>query len=696
MTRRSDLILAAFVLAITAMLLVPLPTILLDFLLAANISVALLLLLVGLYMPNALALLAFPSLLLLTTLFRLGLNVASTRLILSQGDAGRVIEAFGSFLIRGEVMVGVIIFTIITIVNFIVIARGASRVSEVAARFALDALPGKQMAIDSDLRAGLIRPEEAQRRREDLRKESQLYGAMDGAMKFVQGDAVAGFFIILTNIIGGLYIGLSQGQAFDEAVRTYTVLTVGDGLVTQIPALLISICAGIVVTRVASGENTTLGADVGSQLFTRPATVLLAGGVMLFVAMLPGLPALPFLVVAGFFGLSAFVLRRSGVSRRAGQGGNGEVPALGGRPSAAALIGELSDSGGLVICLDPQVLHRLWRGAGDRYPAWWQDLRADAWAVWGVRLPEARWASDDRLGPGRWRISIGGTMVDEGAAPLDAVLVEMNPDSAPALGLTVAMEATHPVTGGRVFWCRHGVGMRRILEESGIRTFDPIEFAGLRVATVLRQRPEEIFSLTDMHEVLRQFEKSHAGLVAEAFRGNLLNLSRLTEVFQELVRQGVSIREVRQVIEAAAQWCARHPSLGEDEVDLAEVVSFIRFSRRRQIISALTSGRRTLKVITLADAVAEAFEAADLPALDAPAGLMPGQDEAVRRGLEQTVSALRNRGILPVVVLCRGDLRQRITAFLRSTGAEIPAVAFEELDPAVPVEPAGTWAAAES
>jgi type III secretory pathway component EscV len=247
--RNSDAALAIFVVAVAAMLLIPLPTSLLDLLLAINLSFSLLLLLVGLYIPNALALLAFPALLLLTTLFRLSLNVASTRLILSNGYAGEVIQSFGDFLIAGDPVIGGVIFTIITIVNFIVITRGAGRVSEVSARFALDALPGKQMAIDADLRAGIISAEEACRKREDLRKESQLYGAMDGAMKFVQGDAIAGIFIIFTNILGGLYVGVLRGEmSFSEAVSTYTVLTVGDGLVSQVPALLISICAGIVVT----------------------------------------------------------------------------------------------------------------------------------------------------------------------------------------------------------------------------------------------------------------------------------------------------------------------------------------------------------------------------------------------------------------------------------------------------------------
>ena len=255
--RFSDLALVAFVVATTALLVVPLPTPILDLLLVCNISFSILLLLVGLYIPNAQALFAFPTVLLLSTLFRLGLNVASSRLILSQGDAGRVIEAFGTFLIGGEILVGVIVFTIITIVNFIVISKGAGRVSEVAARFSLDALPGKQIAIDNDARAGLISAEEAKTKRDNLTREGQLYGSMDGAMNFVQGDAIAGFFIIVANIVGGIILGLFSGMGIGDAVQTYTILTVGDGLVTQIPSLLTSICAGIVVTRVGSSDTAT-------------------------------------------------------------------------------------------------------------------------------------------------------------------------------------------------------------------------------------------------------------------------------------------------------------------------------------------------------------------------------------------------------------------------------------------------------
>lgn len=691
-SRRSDLALALFVVAITAMLLVPLPTPLLDVLLAANISFALLLLLVGLYMPNALALLAFPSLLLLTTLFRLALNVASTRLILSQADAGRVIEAFGTFLIRGEVVVGVIIFSIITVVNFIVVARGASRVSEVAARFALDALPGKQMAIDSDLRAGLLRPDEAQRRREELRKESQLYGAMDGAMKFVQGDAVAGFVIILTNIVGGLYLGVSSGMGVAEAVQTYTVLTVGDGLVTQIPALLISICAGIVVTRVSSGENSTLGTDVGAQLFTRPGTVAFSGAVLFVIATLPGVPTPPFLFVGVcFLGVAAALYRR--------QSRTGVVAPVMGEFTGAALglgggaVGELSgpEESRIVVALDATVLMRLYRTHAERYAAWWSELQNDFSSDVGIAMPGVSVIADDRVAVGGYRIVVNGTIAEEGVVPLDAVLVEMAPDSAESLGLDIVEPTEHPLGGQRVFWARQSAGSSAITEAARVRAFDFFEYLGLRVVAFLLRHPEEIFTLTEMHALLKVVENRHPGLLADVFRRNFLNVARFTEVFQELVREGVSVREYRQIIEAIATYCSRYSSLEEDEFDLHEVVAFVRVARRRQFVSRLLSPRRTLRVVTLDGALERVFEDAAVDAPELPLAIDPDALERFGAQLDAIVGPVKLRGILPVVVLCSRELRHKVLNFLRTSNRAVGVVTFEELDPTIGIEPIGVW-----
>lgn len=696
--RRSDLVLAAFVVAITTMLLVPLPTPLLDVLLAANISFALLLLLVGLYMPNALALLAFPSLLLLTTLFRLALNVASTRLILSQGDAGRVIEAFGTFLIRGEIVVGIIIFTIITVVNFIVIARGASRVSEVAARFALDALPGKQMAIDADLRAGLVRPEEAQRRREELRKESQLYGAMDGAMKFVQGDAVAGFVIIFTNIIGGLYIGVSGGMGFSEAFHTYALLTVGDGLVTQIPALLISICAGIVVTRVASGENTTLGADVGAQLFTRPGTVMFSGAILFIIAALPGVPTAPFLLVGTGFVAAALALQRRERASASGPDldGTPRLTALPGGGAVSGADGEGADEPCVVVALDAFVLHGLYRTSPERYHAWWADLRLDFQNEVGVRLPAVRVVADDRAAAGTYRTSINGTLFDTGSIYLDAVLVECSPESAESMGIEIVALAEHPLGGHRVFWGRRSAALDEVVRAAQIRTLDFFEYIALRAAAALQRMPEEFFTLTEMHSLLKLVEKRHPGLLADAFKRNFMSVARFTEVFQELIREGVSVRDYRQIIEAVANYCSRFSSLAEDEFDLHEVVAFVRVARRRQLVGRLLSARRTLRVVTLDPPLTRIFEAAEVESPELPLSLDPDVLERCAAALEALIAPVRHRGMLPVSVLCGREVRHKVVNFLRTASVNVGVVTFDELEPSIGVEPVGIWAAGAS
>jgi type III secretory pathway component EscV len=317
--RRADLLLAALVVAIVGMMIVPLPTALIDLCIALNLTLGILLLATALYLRDPLSFAAFPTLLLLSTLYRLALNVSSTRLILLQADAGRVIEAFGSFVVRGDYVVGALVFALLTLVQFIVIARGAERVAEVGARFSLDALPGKQLAIDADLRAGQLSPEGAQRERRKLERESQLYGAMDGAMKFVKGDAVAGIVITLVNVLGGVSLGvLSRGLDLSQSLKLYGLLTIGDGIVTQIPALLSATSAGLVVTRVASAEEDgSLGSEIGRQLFG-DVRVLSVGALLLFaLALVPHMPTLPFLLAAaGCLGLALRADRRAPARRR--------------------------------------------------------------------------------------------------------------------------------------------------------------------------------------------------------------------------------------------------------------------------------------------------------------------------------------------------------------------------------------------
>lgn len=696
--RHSDAILALFVIAIAALLLVPLPTPVLDVLLVLNLAVAFILLLAGLYMPSASALLAFPTLLLLTTLFRLALNVASTRLILSQGDAGRVIEAFGTFLIRDQVVVGMIIFVIVTIVNFVVIARGASRVSEVAARFTLDALPGRQMNIDSDLRAGLITPEEAQHRREDLRKESQLYGAMDGGMRFVQGDAIAGFFIIVTNILGGLYMGVwEQGMTFADAVRHFIQLTVGDGLLHQIPALLISICAGIVVTRVSSGEHSTLGSEVQEQLFTKPGTLLFVGGILVAIGVLTQLPALPFIAVGLVVGgLGILVLRKAGSAPespalRVEYAGSGT--ALLGAPPASD--DERREESPLLIGLDGTVLFKLYRLNQQRYQSFWRELQQELQSELGLSLPELRVVQDPALGASSVSISCNGAVVFTEAINLDSVLVDVHPESLSCFGLELVAEAVHPVDGSRVSWVVQSPAMRRIAEAAELRTFDFMEFVALQAAVFLMRHPEEILGAADVHASLRQLDKRFPGFLQEAVGEFFPSVSRVTEVLRELLREGVGIRDFRQLVEVVASYCSERQITGAEleQLDSDDLLNHVRIARKRTLLGRLLTHRRTLKVYTLSPEAESILESGEPSGADPALGIDPQQLRALRRGLDEMLDPLRSRGVGHCVVIVGQKIRARTSRLLRGMAPGISVLAVEELDPSFSVEPVGIWRA---
>ncbi|MDD9937036.1 MAG: flagellar biosynthesis protein FlhA [Myxococcales bacterium] len=382
-SRIADGALALLLLAIVGMMIVPLPTPLLDILIASNIALAILMLLVGMAVPNGLAFAAMPTVLLVTTLYRLALNVSSTRLILLQADAGEVIRSFGQFVVRGDYVVGAVIFLILTLIQYVVVARGAERVAEVGARFTLDAMPGKQMAIDADLRAGVLTPEGARERRQQLERESQFYGAMDGAMKFVKGDAIAGIVITLINVIAGVGIGLtSRDLDLGDSLSLYGLLAIGDGLVSQIPSLLISVSAGIVVTRVASEEaGASLGREIGRQLFGNARVLTLAAGFLALLAVIPGLPMVPFALLALACGAGGYALSRT-------RGERGDTLIAGESEGAGAAGSELS------LTLGPALAREIAEGPLQRAL---ERTRQRLLAELGLPLPPVRVSVDDDL-----------------------------------------------------------------------------------------------------------------------------------------------------------------------------------------------------------------------------------------------------------------------------------------------------------
>ena len=687
--RYSDLVLMLLVMAIAAMLIVPLPTPVLDLLLVLNLSFSILLLLVGLYVGNSAALFTFPSILLLSTLFRLGLNVASARLILSQGEAGRVIEAFGTFLIRGEVVVGLIIFAIVTVVNFIVISNGASRVSEVAARFALDALPGKQMMIDNDARAGVISADEARRKRDELRRESQLYGSMDGAMKFVQGDAIAGILIILANIFGGMYMGIASGMALGDAVQTYTVLTVGDGLVTQIPGLLTSICAGIIVTRVSSSERSSLSTDLYLQLFTQPVTLFVTSLILLVISVMPGIPMVPFLLAAG--GLVA-----------AGVWGIRSNRALATIESqAASNLGELgmhpleneSSENILVLALDRANLYRLYRSGIADFSTGWRNFRDAFFEDTGIPLPSLRVVADDLLAPSSYLVKYMGTEIFAGEIPVDGMFVEIGSSQARVLGLDVLREEDHPSTGHRLFWTRRTPGVVAMLNAARIRSYDFLGFIALRIAQSTLQHPEEFVSATYVHSLLRQIEKKHPGLIGDGFGKEFVSVPKLTEILQELVRQGVSIRDFRSIMECLASYCASSGITTDSDspVDLGEAVHFVRASRRRQIVRRFVGGVGALPVFTLSPNVEQNFEGVSADRWTNSLAMAPELYDMMLQGLFAVAKPTLQSGCLPVALLCSREIKEKVISFVRMSGLRIFVTTLDEIDPSFPVSQIGIW-----
>jgi len=508
--RYGDLALAVLVIGIVGMMILPLPTAVIDVLLATNIAVAVTLLLTSLYVSDALKIGTFPTLLLLTTLFRLALEVSATRLILTRANAGQVIAAFGHFVVGGNLVVGAVIFLILTLIQFIVITKGAERIAEVAARFTLDAMPGKQLAIDAELRAGHIDAAEAQRRRAALGRESQLFGSMDGAMKFVKGDAIAGIAILAVNIVGGLTIGvLQRGMDAGAATRAYTLLTIGAGLVAQIPALLISTAAGIVVTRVASEDGPShLGRDIARELLANPKAIAMAAVLLALLALVPGLPALPFLALAVVFGLIAARLWR-----RPSPPVDETATAIAGLPGALAA---------------PLAV--------DAAPALARTLAAPDGPFLAREIPALR-----------------RRLFDQAGIVLPAVVVRARPEAERTFVLRL-QEAP----------------LARIQLPPSVADGDS-DTAGRQVAqhlaALLRRHGHELIGIQETQALLDDVQRSHPALVREVVPG-LVAPAVLADVLRRLAQEGISLRALREILGALAA-C---PAGARDAATLTEQV----------------------------------------------------------------------------------------------------------------------------
>ncbi len=660
----SRLAVPALVLLILAMMVLPLPTFMLDVLFTLNIALAMIVMLVSLNSRRPLDFSVFPTVLLLTTLLRLSLNVASTRIILMQGHtgpdaAGKVIESFGNFLVGGNYVVGFVVFLILVIINFIVITKGAGRIAEVAARFTLDSMPGKQLAVDADLNAGFINEAEARARRHEIGREADFYGAMDGASKFVRGDAIAGIIILLVNLIGGILVGLFQHDlGLTEALGRYALLTVGDGLVTQIPALIISTAAGIVVSRASSEQD--LSREFSTQIFGRPQTLYVAAAVLGSLGVIPGTPHLAFLTIAVVLGGFGFWLTRR-------QGTVLDVEPLALIEEEPTTVDVTWDDIPPVDVLALEVGYRLIplvdRNQGGAALTRITEARRRFATDMGLVVPLIRVRDNLDLKPNTYRITLKGVDVAHGELPSGQVLAV---DMGDVLGRLDGTPGVDPLTGLPGIWIE--TGREEEAELRGFVVLTTAELIARQVEAVFRQHAPELLGRTEVQQLLDTLARSHPGL-AEDVTPRHLPLTSVQAVLQQLIAENVSIRDTRTLFETLA---ARAPK--SQAID--DLVETVRAALGRSIVDRLFEGSNTLHVIGLTAATETRLlnEMGD----EGEALLSPATLDALNDAAERALAEQESAGYPPVLLTSPG-LRAMLSRLLRRNLPRLAVIAYSEV-----------------
>ncbi|MBU6379058.1 MAG: flagellar biosynthesis protein FlhA [Gammaproteobacteria bacterium] len=657
------------ILALLAMIVVPLPPFILDVLFTFNIALSLLVLIAVFSVGKPLDFAIFPSILLISTLFRLALNVASTRVVLSEGHtgpdaAGHVIESFGHFVIGGNYAVGIVVFIILTIINFVVITKGAGRISEVTARFTLDAMPGKQMAIDADLNAGLVTQDEARVRRGEVRAEADFYGSMDGASKFVRGDAVAGILILLINILGGIAIGpLMHDMSFGDAVSVYTLLTIGDGLAAQIPALLLSTAVAVIVTRMSREQD--IGNEVSKQLFGDPRMLYICAGVFAVIGIIPGMPNLMFLAAAGICAYAANLLvrRRAEAERKAREAL--DLPP----PPAPVERKELSWE-------DVQPVDRIGLEVGYRLVALVDKAHGGELLsrIRGVRLklsqelgflvPAVHVRDNLDLPPTGYRITLAGVPVAEASVMPDRELA-INPGR--VFGMVEGVETRDPAFGMEAYWIESGA--REQAQSLGFTVVDPTTVIATHLSTVIGQSAHEVLGHEDVQQLLNNLGKFAPKLV-EDLTPKTLQLSVVVKVLQGLLAERISIRNLRSIFETLVECGARSQ-------DPQVLIGQVRVALSRQIMQDICGGSQELPVVTF-DAGLEQMLTNTVAAGAATPGLEPGLAERLQQRLLEVAQRQEMSG-QPAVLLVSPTLRPVLARFLRSTVPQMHVIAWNEV-----------------
>jgi flagellar biosynthesis protein FlhA len=680
LAKHTDLLAAGAVVLVVVMMIVPLPPFLLDMFITLNISVALAVLVTTLYLPRALDFAAFPSLLLLTTLFRLAINVSVTRLILLEGDAGHVVKAFGNFVVGGNVLVGLVVFLILIVIQFVVITNGAGRVAEVAARFTLDAMPGKQMAIDADLNAGQITDDDARTRRQDIGREADFYGAMDGASKFVKGDAMAGILIVLINLIGGLVVGmLQQGMSFGAAIQHFSLLTVGDGLCAQIPALLISVATGILVTRSTSEKD--LGNDIANQVLSQQKAPMVAGCVICAFALVPGLPKVPFLIIGGGFIAIAYAARNGIIGPKhdeavaAAAAAQAALPA-GDQPTPrdAALEAlpidplELAIGFGLVPLVDQK--------AGGSLLSRVSAIRRQIASELGMVIPPVRIHDEVGLDSHEYVVKVRGAEVARGRTMAGHQLA-MDPGD--AVGQLPGVATTEPAFGLPATWIPDA--SRAEAEALGFTVVDPESVIVTHLTEAIRAESAELLTRQETRQLLDQLKEHNAAVVDEVVP-DVLSLGEIQRVLQSLLREGVSIRDLGVIVEAIGD----KARLTRDPALLAE---YARQALGRAITAPFLGVDRKLRAIALDPLVEQEVSESITQTSDGEYLAMdPSRAQALVTALRDRAEGASALGARPVLV-CSARVRRHLRRLCEQTLPQLAVCSYNEIVPGIRVETVG-------
>lgn len=679
--KHGDIFLAITVITVVALLILPIPTFLIDIFICANITAAIVVLLLAIYIPHSLKLSSFPTILLLTTLFRLGLNVATSRLILLNADAGHMVTAFGNTVVGGNLVVGIVIFLLLMLINMLVVAKGSERVAEVAARFTLDAMPGKQMSIDADLRAGLLDQDQAKTRREELSRESQLFGAMDGAMKFVKGDVIAGIIIFAINIIAGIIIGTMQhGMEMEEALSTYAILSVGDGLVSIVPGLLMSVCAGLIVTRVNSvdGEE-DLGKSVLSQVIAYPKAMFIAAAFTALMGLIPGLPTAPLLLLSLIVFFVGLITRgmKTAAREKPNTAATFEKPVAEPKKSpepkapgvlpicievADNLVSFVDDKSNFISELIPMLRESLDYELGIDFP--------------GIRV---RPASTHTLPASHYTLLMHEVPVAHGIVDPEECLVSAAPHAIKAIGIKNVTSGKNP--SNNITATIVSIHDRDIIEQAGFVTWDAPSRILLHLSGLLRKNAKDFITLHEAQVMLDRVEQQFPALVKEVVP-KAVSLFQLTDILKRLLSEEIAIKDIKTILSSLAEF-------GPGEQNTVMLTEHVRTSLARYLCYRFGHGSDMLLVYLLATDIEDMIRSSIVNSSQGQyLALEPDLATEILHALRHEISQLPPGARRPVILTAQ-EIRRFVRKLIEVEFHEVAVMSYQELSADFRVQPIG-------